>query len=434
MKNILLLITILALATIAVANLPTSNTDASSLCPENMNPNSRECLDYLRTKLAETNKQQSSLSRRLADEQYQQLSLQEKINYISTQVAETERVISTLHMEIAAQNVEINLLAKEIQTKEDQLSIFRQEINLLKEVVDQRITESYKYSHIGFLELIMDIENINTVLRKTKYLIETREKDRNSLEEYMKRSGDLEEDEILLAEERAALQIKRNDIEVEKSKLVEEKNSLASKKAERERLLAESQRRGREILAQLDTFRTLQASYDNAIMEYIAAHGDKMANFGWVTKGTWIGTVKEGSSACSTGTHLHFSIDIIGSSAWDGCGKVNTFAGHLVKSNDFWWVSPSGWKYHYITSGSMRVPLGGTVILTGDGNTHSTRSSSCTAPRFAIDITSTLWSNIPVYAAMDGNLKKGVDRCGDQYAVIENHSTGIRTAYFHMKR
>ena len=296
MKKVLLLITILTLTILTAVNLPARDTDASSLCPANMDPDSRECLDYLRAKLAEANKQQSALSKKLANEQYQQLSLQEKINYISTQVAETERVISTLHMEIAAQDVEINLLAKEIQAKEDQLSIFRQEINLLKEVVNQRVTESYKYSYVGFLELVMDVKNIDTVLRKTKYLIETREKDKNSLEEYGKRTGELEQEEILLAEERAALQIKRNDIEVEKTRLVQEKNSLASQKAERERLLAESQRRGREILAQLDSYRTLQSSYDNAIMEYIAAHGDQMANYGWVTKGTWIGTLREGSS------------------------------------------------------------------------------------------------------------------------------------------
>ena len=61
--------------------------------------------------------------------------------------------------------------------------------------------------------------------------------------------------------------------------------------------------------------------------------------------------------------------------------------------------------------------MGGTVILTGDERTHSP-SGSCTSPRYAIDITSTLWSNIPVYAAMEGNLRKGVDRCGDQYAVL----------------
>lgn len=431
MKKVLLLITILIMSFVVVANLPVENSSATTLCPSNMDPDSRECLDYLRAKLAEANKQQSTLSKKLADEQYQQLSLQEKITYINSQIEQTEKVISTLHMEIAAQDLDISLLAKEIQEKEDTLGIFKQEINTLEEVVNQRVTESYKYSYVGFLELVMDIKNIENVLRKTKYLVETREKDKNSLEIFANRTLELEEEEKLLEKERAELQIKRNEIEAEKTKLVEEKNSLAAQNAEKSRLLAESQRRGQEILAKIDSYRTLQSTYDNAIMEYIAAHGDQMANYGWVTKGTWIGTVKEGSSACSTGTHLHFSIDTIGSSVWNGCGKVNTFAGYLQKGSDYWWQSPSGWKYYYIRSGSMRVPLGGDVILTG--TTHY-GSASCPSPRYAIDITSTLWNNIPVYAAMDGNLWKGTDKCGDQYAVVENPNTGLRTAYFHMKR
>ncbi|MDY0097538.1 MAG: hypothetical protein RBS01_04280 [Candidatus Dojkabacteria bacterium] len=433
MKKILIVFTILILSFLIVSNLPNGNTDASSLCPSNMDPDSRECLDYLRKKLAEANIQQSTLSKKLANEQYQQLSLQEKITYIANQIEQTEKIIDTLHMEITAQDLEIKLISEGIQEKEDNLSILKQEMNTLEETVNKRVTESYKYSYVGMLELIMDVRNIDTVLRKTKYLIETRAKDKDSLQEYGKRSTELESEELVLAEQRADLQKKRNDIEVEKQKLVEERNSLDSQKAERERLLAESLKRGKEILAQLDSYRTQQSNFDNAIMQYISEHGDQMANYGWVTKGTWIGTVKEGSSGCSTGTHLHFSIDSIGTSAWDGCGKINPFAGSLVKSTDYWWQSGTGWKYYYITSGSMRVPLGGTVILTGDGSTHSARGS-CTAPRYAIDITSTMWTNIPVYAAMDGNLRKGVDSCGDQYAVIDNPNTGLRTAYFHMKR
>ena len=431
MKKILIVITILVASILIAIQLPHQSTNAQSLCPSNMDPNSRECLNYLRAKLGEVNIKQSSLSKKLADEQYKQLSLQEKITYINTQITETEAVINTLHMEIAAKDVEINLFAKEIKTKEDDLSILKQEINLLKELVDQRVTESYKYSYVGFLELLIDVKNVDNILRKTKYLIETREKDKSSLEKYGKRTEELIEEEQILASEKANLQLKRNDIEVEKTKLIEQRNTLAGQKAEREKLLAESKKIGQQILAQLDTYRNQQSAFDNAIMEYVAKNGDKMADYGWVTKGTWIGTVKEGSSGCSTGTHLHFSVDTIGSGVWHGCGKLNTFGGgYLVKDSNYY--SQSGnWHYYYIKSGSMRVPLGGNVILTG--TTHSA-SGSCSSPRYAVDITSTLWTNIPVYAAMDGNLKKGVDSCGDQYAVIENPNSGIRTAYFHMKK
>lgn len=433
MKKVLITVTILISFLLLFLRF-TKPIKAESLCPPNMPPESREYLDYLRRKLADVNKTQSSLTKKLANEQYQQLSLQEKITYIDNQISETEKVIDTLHMEITAQDIEIKLLSKEIQLKEDDLSLLEQEINTLKETVNKRVTESYKYSYISTFELFLDIKNFDEILRRTKYLIETRAKDKASLEDYASKSTELEDEEEILASKKADLQIKRNSIEEEKVKLINEKNNLASQKAEKDRLLAQSIQRGKQLLAQIDQYRSLQSSYDNAIMEYVAKYGEKMADYGWVSKGTPIGYVKEGSSGCSTGTHLHFSIDTIGSSAWDGCGKLNTFgSGFLSKSSEYWTISARGWKYYYISSGSMRVPLGGTVILTGDERTHSP-SGSCTSPRYAIDITSTLWSNIPVYAAMEGNLRKGVDRCGDQYAVIENPNTGIRTAYFHMKR
>ncbi len=403
---------------------------AGSLCPSYMSPDSRECLDYLRNQLSKINNQQSQLQRKLANEEYQQLSLTEKINYINGQIGQTQKVIDTLEVQVAAQDVEIKILSKELQVKEDHLSTLYQEMQVLEDNVNKRITESYKYSFIGALELFLDTKNIDSVLRKTKYLIETREKDKISLEEYNTKTAQLQEEEEKLTSERADLQQKRNDIEEEKSNLVEERRNLDSQKAEKDRLLAQSKQREREMLAQLDSFRTKQSSIDNAIMEYISKHGDQMANYGWVSKGTWIGKLKEGpSGGCSTGTHLHFSIDKVGSSVWNGCGKVNPFSGYLTKGPDYWLQSGS-WKYYYIRSGSFRVPLGGNVIVTSLSHTPY---GSCTGTRYAIDITSTLWTNIPVYAAHEGNLWKGTDSCGDRYAVVENSKTGIKTAYFHLQ-
>jgi hypothetical protein len=428
MNKLLAYITISILLVFLSLPIATTNTHANTLCPPNIPQDSRECLDYLRKQLADSNNQQNTLQRRLNNEQYQQLSLQEKITYINNQIAERERIINNLHMEIAAQDVEINLLRKEIQEKEDDISILQQEAYLLKEVAGKRITESYKYSFVGVLELFMDAKNLDNILRKTKYLIETRERDKLSLEDYSIKMFELQQEELLIADIRADLQKKRNDIEEEKEKLVEEKKDLDAQKAERSRLLAESERREKQMIAQLDVISQQQSELDNAIMEYLSKYGEQMANYGWVTRGTWIGRLRNGANMpCSSGTHLHFSIDAMGSSAWHGCGKLNTFGnGYLVKG-PVWSVNP---RYSTVLSGSMRVPLPGTVILTSE--THTARGS-CTAPRYAIDITSTLWTNINVYAAHDGNLKKGKDTCGDSYAVIENPSTGIRTAYFHMQ-
>jgi hypothetical protein len=44
MKKVLLIITILAITLLTLSVLPKSHTDAETLCPSNMDPNSRECL------------------------------------------------------------------------------------------------------------------------------------------------------------------------------------------------------------------------------------------------------------------------------------------------------------------------------------------------------------------------------------------------------
>ena len=188
-----------------------------------MDPTSRECLDYLRKELSKVNKQQSTLEGRLKSEQYQQLSLQEKIKYINTQIEQAERVISTLELEIATKDVEIALLSKEIKEKEDNINLLSQEINMLKEMVNKRVTESYKYSFLRPLELFLDIKNVETILRKTKYLLETRERDKLSLQEYNDTTLQLEEEEAQLAEKKADLQIIRNENEEENNRLKEEK-------------------------------------------------------------------------------------------------------------------------------------------------------------------------------------------------------------------
>lgn len=424
---------LITIAFLLLASIPYQAVYAETICPSTMDPNSVECLDYMRDKLADIKTKQSALDKSLSNEQYQQLSLEEKIKYINSQISSTQVEIETLELEIASKDVEIKLLNDEITEKEDYLSVLKQEADMLKNTVNRRVTESYKFSFVGPFELFLDSKNIDTVLRKTKYLLDTREQDKQSLEEYNLKAESVEAEEVVLAEKKADLQSKRNEVEEEKSSLVEERTNLSSQKAEKDRLLAESEKREKEMIAQMDYYRTQQASIDNAIMVYLAENGDQMANYGWVSKGTWIGRLHNGaSSGCSTGTHLHFSIDKMSTKGTigNGCGMVNTFSGYLVKGPDYWLRSGS-WYYYYIHSGSMRVPLGGSVILTG--LTHYPWSNYCPGPRYPIDISSTIWYDIPVYAAHEGNLWKGTDRCGDTYAVIENPSTGIRTAYFHMQ-
>ena len=397
---------------------------SESLCPSYMDPNSRQCLNYLRDQLAKTNSNLSSIEKKLKNEQYQQLSLQEKINYINQQISETQKAIETLNIEIAANDIEITILSQEIKQKEDGISLLRQEISTLNESMNKRITESYKYSFITPFELFINVKDVNTLIRKLKYILETRTKDKDFLEQYNIKIQDLEVEEKLLADQQIQLQNVRNQNETEKSRLNEIRAELTQQVEEREILLKESKRREEQLIASFDANRKKQSAIDDEIMRYLQTNGNQMADYGWVTKGTWIGRMGGTPSACSTGYHLHFSIDRINSGKYDGYGEIDPWAGYLRKGPDWWAVGAGGWKYYYVRSGTMLLPLEGTVVLTQDY--HSTS-------RKAIDIYSLSGHLADVYAATDGILSKGVDRCGDTYAVIKNSAMGIRTAYFHLE-
>lgn len=402
--------------------------EAETLCPSNLDPDSIECLDYLRKALSDINNKQGKLESSLANEQYQQLTLQEKITYITNQVTQTEKVIQSLQLEIAAQDIEISMLEDEIKEKEDKIAVMKQEISQLEGLVDMRVMESYKYSFFGPFELLVDSKSFSNLLRKTKYMLATRENDKEFLEDYTQDVEILDKEEEELALKRADLQLKRNSIEEEKTQLISEKKTLDAQKAEKATLLAESERKERELLATLESNRSLQAQLDVAIMEYIQAHGESMANYGWVTQGSWIGRMGGKANGCSTGPHLHFSIDSTSTSYWNGWGAIDPFSnGYLVKSSSYAWTSASGWKYYYIEKGGMSLPLAGKAVMTQYPHYYNGTT------RYAVDMYSLNGYGAPVYAAHSGTLWKGTDRCGDTYAVIENTTTKIRTAYFHLQ-
>ncbi|HOZ44835.1 MAG TPA: hypothetical protein PLN39_02425, partial [Candidatus Dojkabacteria bacterium] len=231
---------ILFASLLLISHLSSQKVLAQASCPEYINPDSLECLDYLRNQLGSLQNQQGNIQKLLKDEEYQQLSLQDKITYINNLIAQTEQKIKSLQIEIAATDVEIRLFQQEITRNEDIVSILKQEINTLSTSVNERITESYKYSFINQFELFLDIKNFSSVLRKSKYLATTRNNDKKALEQYTNTVSELELVEAELEDNKAQLELKRASREEEKSELGETINTLDSQKKEREKLLAES--------------------------------------------------------------------------------------------------------------------------------------------------------------------------------------------------
>lgn len=433
---------ILFASLLLISRLSSQKVLAQASCPEYINPDSLECLDYLRNQLGSLQNQQGNIQKLLKDEEYQQLSLQDKITYINNLIAQTEQKIKSLQIEIAATDVEIRLFQQEITRNEDIVSILKQEINTLSTSVNERITESYKYSFINQFELFLDIKNFSSVLRKSKYLATTRNNDKKALEQYTNTVSELELVEAELEDNKAQLELKRASREEEKSELGETINTLDSQKKEREKLLAESKIKEAQLLAVYQQNIKKLSDLDRAIINYINTHESEIVDSGYVTTNVAIGRM--GNTGKSDGSHLHFGLNsgkryVIGGVSYGYFwSDINLFdGGYLVKGpNSFmqWgppcsWGTPCPWWSPFVYSGSKKIPLSGAYILM----TQTEHQGN------AIDLVSysrNEWGykneGAPVYPIMAGQLYKGVDGYGGKYAYVK-HGNGMVSVYLHLQ-
>jgi len=414
---------------------------AQTSCPSYMDSNSEECFNYLQEQLGKLQKEQGAIEKQLKDEEYQQLTLSEKIAYIRNQISQTENSIRSLEIKVAAHNVEINLLEKTISEMEDNVSVLGQEISILESSVNKRVTESYKYSFVGPLELFLDVKNFSSILRKTKYLAITKSQDRESLGVYNQKVNEIKKEEMILAEKKADLVSKRNLLDEEKIQLAEEKAILSEQKSEREYLLALSREKQAELLAELKRNKTIQAELDQKILAYINANMGTMTKEGYVAKGGKIGYIYPKGNACSgsTGPHLHFAASTTTSDSF--YPNIDLYNGGYLRMGEPSGIPPAadGWDWKLLLAGKFAVPMiGPGVFITQDY--HDPNLNYIKDPLeyqyYATDLSKLGGSaNTTVVAAEAGYVKRGTDYCGQDYVIIYHpdlHNTKYRTIYVHL--
>ncbi len=409
---------------------------AQSSCPSDIDANSEACLQYLQNQLTEIQKQQNRVEKKLKAEEYEQLSLQEKIDYINNQIAQTENTIRSLEIEIASHNVEINLLEKSIQEKEDNVSVLGQEINVLDSTVVKRVTESYKYSFVGPLELLLDLKNFSTILRKSKYLAITRMQDREYLGVYNNKVKEIKQEEETLAEKKAQLQIKRNSIEEEKISLASSREELNAQKGEREKLLAESKAKEAQLAVELKNLinksNQVTAEISSMIMSLFRS-GQIPANTP-VKAGDVIGF--QGHSGFSYGSHLHFNLSGAGNGPLE-LGYFRISGGKVYGQNAASPLGDGAWLtqgYHF----GYSLDMVGTYGWSNDKYYVAPNSVCCTGSFTYLGCVPSGYYNLngegtPVRAIKDGMVTSvRTDPCGGRYVVID-HGKGEASLYLHLR-
>jgi peptidoglycan hydrolase CwlO-like protein len=411
---------------------------------------SEECLQYMEEQLEKIQREKGVVQEKLKDEEYQQLSLQERISYINNQIAQTETTISTIEIEIASHDIEIRLLEKSIQEKEDNISVLGQEISVLEETVGRRVTESYKNSFIGPLELFLDFKNFDSILRKTKYLAITRTQDRDHLKIYGVKIQEVKTEENILAQNRAELQTKRNLMEEEKIKLSETKDDLADQKTERERLLAESKAKEAALAAELQEL-IKQSNDVTAIIQTILLNRyrtglipvDREVNAGDI-----IGY--QGHTGFAYGSHLHFNLSGVGTGPlelgyfkiengriYDGVGKAPlgngsylSYGYHFGYSLDMYGNYNLNNQKYTLQQGEACCPL---YIIPSYERARlcdpNVSDKCCVRPgQYNLNGEGT-----PVHAIKDGVVTVvQKDVCGANYVIID-HGQGELTLYLHLR-
>lgn len=411
-------------------------------CPDSIKSNLEACYEFLLKQSDKISDEQNSLKGKISDENYQQLTLSERISYYNNQIATTENKISKLEVDIETKNVQIKILGDEISEIQNNVNTISQEVNRLENSVDKRISLSYRYSFVTPIELFLETTNFESFLRRMKYLIESRKKDKELLNEMVGKSDILKDEEDVLAKKQEEVQKKRTQIEEEKTEMFEEKENLSEQKTEYANLLAVSKRNEAQYQATISELQgqlnSVTAQVSKIIMELYKS-GQIPANTP-VKKGDIIGF--QGHTGFAAGSHVHFELNY---------AHTNPF------SNGYF--SGSATPYSYAANGSAVTPVSGARV--GSNGFHGALGGN-----YAVDFHSTNqgdqslggnnvyyqsstkkclgWKIDPGYYRNQGEgapvraIKAGkisqvlIDICGGKYTIID-HGGGVTSLYLHLR-
>ncbi len=371
--------------------------------------------DQTCTNIDDTNQKSTCLNdlidkyqKQLNDAKGQEKTLKSQLAYIDTQNKITELKVAEAKNQIAKLDAEI----RDLSTRITRLSAT---VDDLSQVLLNRIIQTYKYGNYSAIDLFFSSNGFADLLEKVKYVSVAQANDKKVLYQLQ------------------ATKITYNDQKVDKQSRQAQQEKLKKDLEKYQEQLADQQKSKQELLriTQNDeaTYQSkIRAAQEeqNAILAILRGQGTEVA-VGPVSKGSTVGSMISGRSACSTGTHLHFEVH-----QDNNIQDPNNFlsgTGYTYAENDggkdSGQISPHG---------SWDWPLDQQIIITqGYGMTPYAQAGAYNGgPHTGIDMYSS--SGLGVKAVRDGTLSRGGIACGSGtlYYKKVDQGDGTITYYLHV--
>lgn len=178
--------------------------------------------------------QQTEIEQKIKEYENKLIEIRQQKNTLSSQIQYMDTQIYLTGLKIQQTEEKIKTLSKEIDTLETKIEGLDDSLNYLSKMLLNKIVQSYKQKRITFLDLLIDVQNAEDLIKKLKYINSVRNTNQKLLIQVQQTKINFEEQKKLREE-------KKIELDSLKQILNQQKTDLNFQKIAKQRLLEETQ-------------------------------------------------------------------------------------------------------------------------------------------------------------------------------------------------